>query len=221
MSETIQPEMSADIGQLAAALAAAQGEITGALKDSQNPFFKSSYADLAACWDACRGPLSKNGLAVIQTTLEGSEGIRLATTLAHKSGQWIRGVLPMKPVKSDPQGIGSCLTYARRYALASIVGLAQIDDDGNGASGKTNGKHDPKGEDYKTVDAKQRDGFVNKMMSALLGDYEEIKRRDDIYEVHLDLIKDKDMYEAVWDQIAAKDRRALKEYIELGKQAAA
>src|SRR5688572_33264995 len=102
--------MSENIGELADALAQAQGEITGALKDSKNPFFKSSYADLASCWDACRQPLTKHGLAVIQTTEVAQNGVDVlvVTTLAHESGEWIRGRLHMTPVKPDPQGIGSC-----------------------------------------------------------------------------------------------------------------
>ncbi len=124
-------DKSHGIGQLATAMAKAQGQITGALKDSTNPFFKSKYADLAACWDACRGPLSENGLAVIQST-EGSHTV--ITMLVHESGEWIRGSLTVKPGKDDAQGLGSALTYARRYALAAMVGLAQVDDDANAAS---------------------------------------------------------------------------------------
>lgn len=119
-------EQSAEIGELAAALAVAQGEITGALKDSANPFFKSKYADLASVWDACRASLSKNGLAVIQSAGTNNDGAAvITTTLAHKSGQWIRGSIALMPVKSDPQGMGSALTYARRYALAAMVGVAR------------------------------------------------------------------------------------------------
>ncbi len=125
-----------NIGELAAALAAAQAEIINAVKTSFNPFYVSRYADLATVMDACRAPLSKHGLAVIQTT-DGTDGamITIITTLAHKSGQWIRGRLVMRAEKTDPQTIGKCITYARRYALSAIVGVAPEDDDGNSASG--------------------------------------------------------------------------------------
>lgn len=126
--------MSGTIGKLGKALAAAQGQMTGAAKSSQNPFFRSKYADLASCWDACRDALSKNELAVIQTPEANPDIVIVMTTLVHSSGEWIRGRLSMKPTKSDPQGMGSALTYARRYALAAMVGLAQVDDDGNAAS---------------------------------------------------------------------------------------
>jgi hypothetical protein len=127
---------SDNIAELAAALSKAQGEITGALKDSSNPFFKSKYADLASCWDACRKQLAANGLSVIQTTEPTDAGLMLVTTLAHSSGQWVRGLMPVLTKDNSPQAQGSGLTYARRYALAAIVGLAQIDDDAEAAQGR-------------------------------------------------------------------------------------
>lgn len=128
---------SNEIGKLAEALAKAQAELTGAVKDSTNPFFKSKYADLESVWIACRGPLSRAGLSVSQTTSYLPDaGICVVTTLLHISGQWIQGVLPIMPIKNDPQAVGSAITYARRYALAAIVGVVQVDDDGEGAHGR-------------------------------------------------------------------------------------
>jgi hypothetical protein len=127
---------SETIGALAAALSKAQADITGALKDSSNPFFKSKYADLASCWDACRKQLAANGLSVIQTTRMAEQGLMLVTTLAHSSGEWIAGEMPVLTKDASPQGQGSGITYARRYALAAIVGLAQIDDDAEAAQGR-------------------------------------------------------------------------------------
>ena len=127
---------SESIAALAAALSKAQADITGALKDSSNPFYKSRYADLASCWDACRKQLAANGLAVIQTTNTTDAGVVLVTTLAHSSGEWIRGVLPVVTKDNGPQAQGSGITYARRYALAAIVGLAQIDDDAEAAQAR-------------------------------------------------------------------------------------
>ncbi len=133
---------SETIGELAKALAKAQGEIKGATKDAQNPHFRAKYADLASVWEACRGPLSANGLSVIQTTDGDGTNVEVITTLAHSSGQWIRGKLVMRPVKADPQGIGSALTYARRYSLAAMVGVAPEDDDGEGAHGRGYGRRE-------------------------------------------------------------------------------
>lgn len=127
---------SESIAALAAALSKAQGDITGALKDSSNPFFKSKYADLASCWDACRAQLSENGLAVIQTTDIIADRPVLVTTLAHSSGEWIKSITPILTKDDSPQAQGSGITYARRYALAAIVGLAQIDDDAEAAQGR-------------------------------------------------------------------------------------
>lgn len=126
---------SEQINELAAALAKAQGQIEGAKKSSSNPFFKSKYADLAECWNACREALTANGISVIQMPEEINENGRLniTTMLAHSSGQYISSTLTMTVTKLDPQAIGSAITYGRRYALAAMVGLAQEDDDGEKA----------------------------------------------------------------------------------------
>ena len=133
-------KMSSEINELAKALAKVQSEMGAVAKDSSNPFFKSKYADLAACWSSVAPLLTKNGLSVTQICDEPSgeedkTSVIIETVLMHESGQWIAGRLKMVPVKSDPQGIGSCITYARRYALMAITGLvADEDDDGNAAS---------------------------------------------------------------------------------------
>lgn len=125
---------SDSIAALAAALAKAQGEIEGASKDKTNPHFKSSYADLASVWGACRAPLSKNSLAVLQPAFADGPCVTVTTILAHSSGEFIEVDLTMTAQQNTPQGIGSCMTYARRYALSSLVGIAPEDDDGNAAS---------------------------------------------------------------------------------------
>lgn len=128
------PNRSSAIGKLVAALAKAQGSIEGASKDKTNPHFKSDYADLASVWAACRAQLSKNKLAVIQTTSADGHKVTVETVLAHSSGEWISGTLTMTAQQNTPQAIGSCITYARRYALAAMVGVAPEDDDGNAAT---------------------------------------------------------------------------------------
>jgi len=129
--------------ELAVAMAKAQAQVKTALKDSKNPAFKSSYADLASIWDACREALNKNGLSIIQRTDFSEQDIWLETMLLHVSGDSISSRYPLRPLKQDPQGYGSALTYAKRYTLASMVGVvADEDDDGNAASGRTNGHAD-------------------------------------------------------------------------------
>lgn len=133
---TIQSEQ---IDQLMTALSKAQGEISSASKDSSNTFFKSKYADLCSIWDACRQSLSKHGLAVVQSPMPFNGVLTMVTTLGHSSGQWIRSYLPIISTKQDAHGMGSGITYTRRYALAAIVGVVpddQEDDDGNKACGK-------------------------------------------------------------------------------------
>ena len=127
---------SEQINEIAAAIAKAQGQIKGASKDANNPFFKSKYADLASVWDACRGALSANGLAVIQSPSASGTSVSVDTLLAHASGQWIAGTVSVTAREDTPQAIGSAVTYLRRYALQSFVGVAPEDDDGNLASAK-------------------------------------------------------------------------------------
>lgn len=135
-------DQSENINELVSALAKAQGEIMPAIKDSLNPHFKSKYADLNSVWSACREPLSKNGLAIVQTMGKDESGqISLLTTLAHSSGQWIKSRMPIITNKMDPQGIGSALTYYRRYSLSAIVGIStDEDDDGEKAMGRNEDK---------------------------------------------------------------------------------
>ena len=128
---------SDSIDKLAVALVKAQSELESAKKDSDNPFFKSKYADLASVWDACRDALTKNGLAVVQPfDNDENGGVIVETMLIHSSGQWLMGSLTLRPVKADPQGIGSAITYGRRYSLAAIVGVIQTDDDAEQAMGR-------------------------------------------------------------------------------------
>ncbi len=134
-------EMSSEVDKIFSALSKAQGKVEGAKKEVANTFFKSRYADLSSVWEACRAALTENELAVVQTpscTLDEAGGIavHVTTMLTHASGQWIRDTVTMRPKENSPQGVGSTITYARRYALAAIAGVAPEDDDGNAASGR-------------------------------------------------------------------------------------
>lgn len=127
---------SAELGQLAAALSRAQGAMPHAERDSRNPHFSSRYADLASVIDACRLALAANGLSVVQLPAITDRGNVLRTRLLHASGQWIESEIPVLTVRSGPQEYGSALTYARRYALAAMVGVAPDDDDAEAAEGR-------------------------------------------------------------------------------------
>jgi len=134
---------SNEINELAAALVAAQAEFSAVPKGSNNPFFKSKYAALPDVVASASPVLAKHGLAVTQG-ISFQQGFSdnanvlhdtLTTTLIHKSGQWIQSEMPLHLPKQDPQGQGSAVTYARRYAYMAILGLvADDDDDGNAAS---------------------------------------------------------------------------------------
>lgn len=208
---------SENINELATALAKAQGEITGALKDSANPFFKSKYADLASCWDACREPLSKNGLAIVQSPETGADGLTLTTLLTHSTGQWIKNTFRMLPKDDTPQGVGSALTYARRYALTALIGIAQVDDDGNAASGRSNGKAE---EPPAYHDPAAAENAANNIHAALHeGDMEERIRALKCLDLHDKLNTDQELYQAAARNLRAADRAAFKTYITAAKAA--
>ena len=124
---------SPTIAALAAALVKAQSALSGAKKDSTNPHFKTAYADLASVWDACRAPLANAGLSIVQLVSSDPTHAVIETILAHSSGEWVSSTLAVPLTKSDAQGLGSAITYGRRYALAAIVGVCPADDDGEAA----------------------------------------------------------------------------------------
>lgn len=127
-------QTSENIAELATALAAAQGEIENASKNSANPHFRSRYADLAEIINTVRPVFSRHGLAVVQSPSYDGGIVSVTSLLTHKSGQWIRDTASAPASKLDAQGIGSATTYLRRYSLAAFAGIAQEDDDGNAAS---------------------------------------------------------------------------------------
>ena len=128
---------SDSIKELASALALAQGEIENAHKSAANPFFKSKYADLAEVINTLKPVFAKHGLSYTQmpSGMDENGKVTVETMLMHKSGEWLLSsiTLPMTG-KTDSQAVGSAITYARRYALAAVCGIAQEDDDGNAAS---------------------------------------------------------------------------------------
>lgn len=118
-----------------AALVVAQANMTKALKDTPNPHFKSKYADLANVQDACLPALNAQGIAVIQPTGEDESGRFVETIFYHaESDTQIKCRVPLIVGKNDMQGYGSAVTYARRYGLMSLAGIAPEDDDGNAAA---------------------------------------------------------------------------------------
>lgn len=132
---------SPNLDLVAAALVLAQQAMLPLIKDSANPFFKSKYADLQAVTEACYPALQANGICVIQSAESmGALGINIKTRLQHSSGQFIETECAIPPAGQDPQKYGSAVTYGRRYGLQAAVGLAAIDDDGEGAMNRAPAK---------------------------------------------------------------------------------
>ena len=145
---------SDSIKNLSIALAKFQGEVTNPSNTATNPFFKSKYAPLETVLNTVRSILSKHGLSVIQAPSTEDNNIVITTILIHESGEYIEPEpLKLKMDKVSAQGAGSSITYARRYALSSILGIAsEDDDDGNHAEtiSKSSNKTDASKKDAKT-----------------------------------------------------------------------
>jgi hypothetical protein len=126
---------SESIVELSKALAKAQGEIENATKNKTNPHFKSNYADLSAVLGEIRTAFSPNGLSLTQMPFELESGnVGIESMLMHSSGEWIASKVSCKPNKTDAPSLGTVLTYLRRYSASAIAGIAQEDDDGDGAA---------------------------------------------------------------------------------------
>lgn len=134
---------SETIGKLADALAKAQGEMRAVTKGrtariaSAKGNYSYNYADLADVIETARDVLAKHALAVVQTYDTTADGIFLATTLAHDSGEWMRSLLPVANPGGKPQELGSAMTYMRRYAYTAIIGMAAEEDDDGAAANNT------------------------------------------------------------------------------------
>ena len=122
------------MAKLAPAIASALAEIHNASKDSKNPHFKSSYASLASVIDATKATLAGHGLVVVQAPGWNDGRVTVTTRIVHASGEWIEATAEAPLPKADPQGVGSAVTYLRRYSLAALCGITQEDDDGETAS---------------------------------------------------------------------------------------
>jgi len=120
--------------ELFLALSKAQGEIENASRSSDNPFFKSKYADLAEVLSKTRPVFSANGLSITQFPSFDGSLVSVTTVIGHSTGGYLTGTMSCMPAKTDAQGVGSATTYLRRYSVAAAAGMAQEDDDGNSAA---------------------------------------------------------------------------------------
>jgi hypothetical protein len=125
---------SETIKEISAALPKAQAAIKAASKDATNPHFRSKYADLASVIDAVKPGLNANGISFLQPVTFNEHGVCVETVLLHTSGEWISESLTVPVSKQDAQGVGSAISYGRRYGLQSMCGVPAEDDDGNAAT---------------------------------------------------------------------------------------
>jgi hypothetical protein len=159
---------SGETKAIVAAMLAVQTGMKAAVKDAKNPAFKSTYADLASVWEACRDALKAAKVLVSQDVTSDENGVSIATRFTHESTQWMEfGPLFIPLAKKDAQAVGSAVSYGRRYSLSAALGIiAEDDDDGNSATASqakpvaTNG-HAPKQSWPAKITAKQRDDLRN------------------------------------------------------------
>jgi len=202
----IQPTPS-----LAAALVKAQAAMVHADLDGKNPHFKSKYATLSAVVDAVKGPLTENGIAYLLMPTPQPNGIEITVRFIHESGETMDcGAVFVPADKNNAHGLGSALTYARRYALATACGIAsEEDDDGNLAARNT-----PKRQSRSVakdaieginIDWNQVEEYRSSIVAA-------IHNEDDLGldELIGELSKDNDMKVGVWTKLDSKDRSFIK-----------
>jgi ERF superfamily len=125
------------IKNIISALVAFQGALVPPKKETDNPYFKSKYADLAGVWESCRPLMLANGLAFVQMPSTSGNIVTVTGTLYHTSGESLDSSLTLTAKDSTPQAIGSAITYGRRYQMCAVLGIAPEDDDGAAASGTT------------------------------------------------------------------------------------
>ena len=156
-------EKSESIKNIAAALITFQIKVSKVNKDATNPFFKSKYASLSNIQDAILIPLNESGLSYMQFP-DGQHG--LTTIIMHESGEWLQSTYTMRPVKDDPQGIGSSITYQKRYALAGALAL-NIDDDDDANTGTFGGKTPEKAAENNKREAETLQRNLNSILSKI------------------------------------------------------
>jgi hypothetical protein len=158
-------EKSSSLKNIAAALISFHEKVDKIPKDAKNPFFKSTYASLSNILESIKKPLIESGLTVCQFP-SGDHG--LDTIIIHaESGEFLQSDYIMKPAKDDPQGIGSAITYQRRYALAAALGL-NIDDDDDGNAASRNG--------HATTEVKDDKPWLNEGTPEYLSAIEKLKK---------------------------------------------
>lgn len=185
-----QPETHA-LDKILPAILAVQSTAPTVSKGTDNPFFKSKYADLADIWSAIKESMAANDL-IVTHLMEPRDGKEYLTTrIYHTSGQYLESICPIEPVKKDPQGYGSAVTYMRRYSLSALLGIVtDMDDDGNGASeGKRETKTPPRKEPPKPAEKPE---FTQKDYETYIGRLSKCYSLEEIEKIVKDANEDKD-----------------------------
>jgi|SRR5579859_1148091 len=214
---------SEKIDLIVPALIKARGAFKAAVKDGKNDAFQrngvgSGYATLDSVIDAVTESLLANGIYYTQPTDVVDGRTMLYTRFIHSSGQWIGGTYPVHPIKNDPQGEGSALTYARRYALMALAGIAPEDDDGNAATKAAT--KDARKQADNSLSGKPRSGVWNEYtnqhredleyLAVSIGEYMEMGDTQGAYEAVSAKNLDTDLKAALWDLLPSATRTALK-----------
>jgi hypothetical protein len=203
---------------IASALVKARRQFGPALKDKNNPHFRSKYADLGACLDAVDDALLEQGIALAQETDKCDDGVLVRTVLLHESGERMDfGWLHVPASKQDPQGYGSALTYARRYSLMAACGIAPEDDDGNAATKPTGTvrslRHSPTQGAMEEVENAERQDYLRTLGSVL----KVMVDKGDVDKAYERLLREKlddTEYTALWEVLKEHSyvRSALKKH---------
>lgn len=195
---------SGDVSALAKAFVAAQKATEAVKKAATNPHFKSKYADLAEVVEATVPALNDNGIGVMQSPGFDGKLVSVTTVLLHESGATATATLHMNPTKSDPQGVGSAITYARRYALLAMTGAAPEDDDGQAASQPR--QQTKREEPNKTTIQEQVDASIRAVKNAkTTGEVDDLYKRSTDFRASLDKVERTRLEQAMLDRAAEID----------------
>lgn len=208
---------SEQIGNLAAALVAAQAELKNPNLDSTNPHFKSKFASLANIRNTITTTFAKHGLAIAQSLSSTDRGVNCTTMIVHSSGEWMESDLVSIPAtKMDAQGFGSAATYARRYSLAAFASVVGDDDDDGNEAAKPAKKElsavrpNSAGEEFWA----KAQGEEREYLQISLSQIRDLLNADTPAEASQQFYAMRDMEEqsAVWSQLGSKERAAIKQH---------
>lgn len=204
-------KMSEQVNEIFKAFSEAQAEMSAAKKGAQNPFFRSTYADLESVVNAIKEPFLNHGLSFFQSTQMENGLVGVSTLITHSSGQWLESDMLWLPItKNDPQAVGSAVTYGRRYSLQAMVGLPASDDDGNAASQST--QQVQKGRAPQKAPAGPKD---DQGVAEYVGKFQALIKSEDgagLKALGSDL-KGKPVYQDVWAQLSATEKASVRDLI--------